>query len=189
MSTVTTNYNLVKPAVNDPTDADLWGTELNTNMDTIDTTMKSISDVANEALAASTGAQLPIGSLYFNASDATNPASLLGYGTWAAFGQGVVLLGVGTGTDINSQTLTVTAGATGGEYKHTLTIAETPAHHHLIHNASGGGGALPANPYLSQSLQSTAQLPADGQTDTIGGGGSHNITQPYIGVYIWQRTA
>ena len=39
MSTTTTNYSLSKPAVNSATDEDLWGTLLNTNMDTIDTQM------------------------------------------------------------------------------------------------------------------------------------------------------
>lgn len=36
MSTNTTNFSLIKPAVNDPTDQDLWGGYLNTNFDTID---------------------------------------------------------------------------------------------------------------------------------------------------------
>lgn len=49
MSSLTTNYDLIKPGVNDPTDEDLWGTYLNTDLDTIDTTMKSISDVADSA--------------------------------------------------------------------------------------------------------------------------------------------
>jgi len=36
MATTTTNLSLTKPAVNDPTDEDLWGGQLNTNMDTLD---------------------------------------------------------------------------------------------------------------------------------------------------------
>lgn len=39
MPASTTNYSLNKPLVNSPTDADLWGAQLNTNMDTIDTQM------------------------------------------------------------------------------------------------------------------------------------------------------
>ena len=36
MPTLTTNFSLNKPLVNDPVDEDLWGGQLNTNMDTID---------------------------------------------------------------------------------------------------------------------------------------------------------
>lgn len=36
MPDLTTNLSLNKPKVNDPTDQDLWGGQLNTNMDTID---------------------------------------------------------------------------------------------------------------------------------------------------------
>ena len=37
MSTLTTHYSLIKPGVGDPTDEDLWGGELNTDLDSIDT--------------------------------------------------------------------------------------------------------------------------------------------------------
>ncbi len=36
MATTTTNYAFVKPAVNDPVDGDIWGTELNSDLDAID---------------------------------------------------------------------------------------------------------------------------------------------------------
>ena len=52
MPTLTPNYSLNKPLVNDPTDADQWGTQLNANMDTLDTTVKSVSDKANLASPA-----------------------------------------------------------------------------------------------------------------------------------------
>lgn len=48
MPTYTTNYHLAKPLVNDPIDEDLWGSELNNDMDIIDSTMKSISDVTGD---------------------------------------------------------------------------------------------------------------------------------------------
>lgn len=37
MATTTTHFALTKPAVNNAIDADLWGGEINTDMDTIDT--------------------------------------------------------------------------------------------------------------------------------------------------------
>lgn len=47
----------------------------------------------------------PVGSIYTNASSATNPATLLGFGTWTAFGAGKIPLG-------NGVTDTVTVGST-----------------------------------------------------------------------------
>lgn len=41
MATNTTNYNLIKPGVNDPTDQDLWGGYLNSDLDDIDTLLKT----------------------------------------------------------------------------------------------------------------------------------------------------
>jgi len=41
--TTTTNYSFKKPAVNDPVDADQWGTYLNENFDSIDSLMPSMS--------------------------------------------------------------------------------------------------------------------------------------------------
>lgn len=52
--TLTTNYNLIKP--NPFEEVDAWGPELNTNFDTIDSTMKSISNVANAAMPKAGGA-------------------------------------------------------------------------------------------------------------------------------------
>lgn len=45
MSTLTTNYLFTKPAVNNSIDGDLWGDELNTSLDLIDTTIKSANDL------------------------------------------------------------------------------------------------------------------------------------------------
>lgn len=55
MSTNTTNYGLIKPGVNDPTDQDLWGGYLNSNFDTIDTQMKANADLAAPVSSTKTG--------------------------------------------------------------------------------------------------------------------------------------
>lgn len=46
MSTLTPNYNWILPSPNDPTDQDLWGGYLNSNISSQDTIIKGISDVA-----------------------------------------------------------------------------------------------------------------------------------------------
>lgn len=177
MSTTTPNYGWILPGVNDPTDQDLWGGYLNSNISSQDTIIKQISNAS----------MLPVGSLYFNATDGTNPATLLGYGTWASFGMGQVLIGVGTGTDINSVSQTFAAGDEDGEYVHTLTTAEIPPVSVTMNQAMKqtgdlGGGAQ----YTGIRINGGGALYAG---TTAGGGGSHNNVQPYISVYIWSRTA
>lgn len=178
MSTVTPNYGLIKPGVGDPVDQDLWGGELNENMDTLDTVIKTVSD------SVAAAGQLPIGSIYMNATDATNPGTLLGYGTWATLGAGRVLIGVGTGTDINGATLTVAGGGTGGEYAHAQTATEVANHSHTVpgntNNLQTGSGRF---------VDGGASGPTNISTSSAGSGSPANVTQPYLGVYMWSRTA
>ena len=67
----------------------------------------------------------PIGSVFL-AVVSTSPATLLGYGTWSAFGAGRMLVGRDAG-DVDFDT----AEETGGAKTHTLTSAETPSHTHV----------------------------------------------------------
>jgi len=132
----------------------------------------------------------PIGSVYINASNATNPASLLGFGTWSAFGAGKVMVGLDAG-----DTSFDTAGETGGVKSVTLTSAQSglPAHFHgnkvggsaggdsffigytgggITDNSAGGGNKVPTQ-------NNTAQNASE----------AHTNLQPYIVVYFWKRTA
>lgn len=67
----------------------------------------------------------PIGSIYMSAVS-TNPATLFGFGTWAAFGAGRVPVGFDAG-----QSEFDAAEKTGGAKTHTLTAAEMPVHGHV----------------------------------------------------------
>jgi len=136
----------------------------------------------------------PIGSIY-TATVSTNPATLLGFGTWVAFGAGRVLIGNGGG---------YAAGATGGSadaivvtHNHTATSVVTdPQHNHGIGYAAvvrnDGGGIYPS--YLSTSRDVVSQTVATGITvattnASAGASGTNANLQPYVVGYMWNRTA
>jgi hypothetical protein len=57
----------------------------------------------------------PVGSIYINAAVTTNPATLLGFGTWVAFGTGKMMVGYdASDTDFDA------LQETGGAKTHTL---------------------------------------------------------------------
>ena len=119
----------------------------------------------------------PVGSIYVNAAVTTNPATLLGFGTWAAFGAGKVIIGIdASDTDFD------TAEETGGSKTHTLTVAQIPAHTHTQ-------GASTSDSDEGGISQGHTTNTTDVTSSSTGGGGSHPIVQPYITVYMWRRTA
>lgn len=75
----------------------------------------------------------PVGSLYISTNN-QNPANFLG-GKWESYAQGRTIIGAGTGTDSNGSKRSFSAGASGGEYTHTLSNNEMPSHSHSV----GGG--------------------------------------------------
>ena len=126
----------------------------------------------------------PIGSIYMNASNSANPASLLGFGTWSSFGAGRVLTGLdSTQTEFNA------IGETGGAKTHTLSIAEMPSHNHT--GSTTGTYATNNNDVPALNLSGTPENSAINTVNIAaqGGGASHNNLQPYIVVYMWRRTA
>ena len=123
----------------------------------------------------------PVGSLYINASDSTNPATLLGFGTWEAFGAGRVMVG-----KASSGTFT-TAGATGGEETHTLTVDEMPSHGHTGSMGPKTNTWEAPNQVINYQYQSSA--PTTFYTTGTGGGQAHNNLQPYIVTYMWKRVS
>lgn len=71
-------------------------------------------------------AAYPVGAL-FMATVPTSPADLLGIGTWIRFGKGRTLVSLD-----ETQTEFDTVEETGGEKTVTLTVAQLPAHNHLV---------------------------------------------------------
>ena len=156
----------------------------------------------------------PVGSIYINAGVSTNPATLLGFGTWAAFGAGRVMVGLNP-----SDALFDTLEETGGSKDTTLpihghtysgTTSNHAGHQHAVDypldcttnkqqfgvtttsgfntdtfcDTDGSSADVP----LSQSAGSHTHT-ISGSTDTSGSADSNTNLQPYITVAMWKRTA
>jgi hypothetical protein len=127
------------------------------------------------------GEAFPVGSVFI-AVVSTNPGTLLGYGTWSAFGAGRILVGLDSG-----QTEFDTVEETGGAKTVTLTEAEMPAHTHVLTELRDATtGAATTNIALTADTSSTLGTKVTGSR---GGGGAHANLPPYIVVYMWKRTA
>lgn len=139
----------------------------------------------------------PVGSIYINATNATNPGTLLGFGTWTAFGAGRVPVGFNS-----ANALFDTAEETGGSadsvvvsHTHTATstVTESP-HSHAIAPAgissSGGNQPTGSGSGGSGSTSSASTGITVSTTNTSSGvSGVNQNYQPYITVYMWKRTA
>lgn len=85
--------------------------------------------------------------------------------------------------------MSFTANATGGEYKHKLTIAELASHsHRQVVTADTGNGTATRTDYTGDHANA-GSFPQDIGTHDTGGDQSHNNIQPYIVIYRFRRTA
>lgn len=105
-----------------------------------------------------------------------------GYGKWAKFSEGQLLLGVGSHTDKNGVTKNISMMQQLGEYEHQLTTDEMPSHSHDVNFVTGGIGGS-GRPATDSNSSSSANL----KTNTLGGNQPHNNIQPSIGVGMWLR--
>lgn len=149
----------------------------------------TITDILNEITALKT-ALYPVGSIYYNGTDATSPATLLGFGSWSRYGAGRVAVHYNAGDSAFNA-----GGKTGGAKTVALTEAQMPRHRHQSPMKQGqtwtGGDSDgshktfwyldPPNSYGKP--QSTAYV------NYTGSGSAHNNLQPYITVHAWIRTA
>ena len=116
----------------------------------------------------------PIGSVYINAASTTNPATLLGFGTWTAIGAGRVLVGQDTGDAIFD-----TLGETGGSkdaivvaHTHTGTTASVSVAH--THSFTTGTESQSHSHAITVNAANTDHI--HGFSATTGGAGGHNHT-------------
>ena len=78
-------------------------------------------------------------------------------------------------------------GERGGEQAHTLSVAELPAHRHVVNAASAasGGSASPSGNVLGGANNVYGRTGADttlhpGTVQSAGGSQAHNNTQPFL---------
>jgi hypothetical protein len=147
------------------------------------------TSIATTAFVQAALAKLyPVGSVY-TSTVSTNPNSLFGFGTWTAFGAGRVLIGNGGG---------FSAGATGGSadavvVSHTHTATSTDSGH--VHSgalqtfSAGGQNASGAPNFINNINTGTGFANITTTVNATGVSGTNANLQPYIVVYMWQRTA
>lgn len=143
-------------------------------------------------LAKAVGDKLmPVGTIYGNASSATNPATLLGFGTWVAIA-GRFVVGKDGSTEFG------TLGGTGGAKDVTLGTTNLPPHKHVVSLIDGNGGFPEwADPVIESSGQKSDASPYDsvynaraaGRTSSVGEGTAFSILNPYFVAALWYRTA
>ena len=161
----------------------------------------SNTTIATTAFVAAAMAVLyPVGSIY-TSTVITNPNTLFGFGTWVAFAAGKVLVGVDTG---------FAAGTTGGNYSSSLpshthtgtTDNENQPHVHtnsqgqsgVLNNSASGSAGVEEGAGAPNIFYDSMGNPNVNHTHTFttgatGTAGTNSNMQPYVVVYMWNRTA
>lgn len=125
-----------------------------------------------ELLAAGVRAAWPVGSVFVSVV-ATNPATLLGFGTWSAFAAGRVLIGVDSG-DASMDT----AEETGGSKTHSHTVGTIAASAHsgaaVADHAAHTHSFTPAGTINAHTT--AADSNTTGGTNKVTGPGTHTFT-------------
>jgi hypothetical protein len=177
------------------------GTTAVTQTSTDDSTKLATTAFVQDVADAIKNALYPVGSIYTNSSVSTNPGTLLGFGTWTAFGAGRVMVGFNS-----SNSLFDTAEETGGSadaivvsHTHTATVTD-PGHTHTstfdvwrgsnsgnTSAAWGGGDRRDATNVVGTSNSRVTSITVANSTE--GSSATNANYQPYITVYMWKRTA
>jgi microcystin-dependent protein len=141
----------------------------------------------------------PVGSIYTNATSSTNAGTLLGFGTWTAFGAGRVPVGFDSGNALfdSAEETGGSADAITVSHTHTATTTSTDSGHtHGISPGAwtDGGGKVEGNSFsfggkVTATQSSTANISSSTTVASTGSSGTNANYQPYITVYMWKRTA
>lgn len=162
-----------------------------------DSTKLATTAFVQDVIGAVKESLFPVGAIY-TAVVSTNPGTLLGFGTWTAFGAGRVMVGYDAGNALFD-----TAEETGGSadavtvsHTHTATSTVTdPGHSHTIKTGEGfsGGNSVQYTNSVTGNLSvinsNTTGITVATSVSTTGSSGTNANYQPYITVYMWKRTA
>jgi hypothetical protein len=153
----------------------------------------------------------PVGSIYINATNATNPGTLLGFGTWVAFGAGRVPVGFNASNPLfdtaeetggSADAITVSHTHTFSATTSTKTLTGTITNQYVAGNTYGtttgvfsqtnievDGDGGEGRPGRDIAFDGTHDHTVSGTTGSTGSSGTNANYQPYITVYMWKRTA
>lgn len=140
-----------------------------------------ILPIANGGTGLSTLAAIlnliyPVGSIYVNGSVSTNPATLLGVGTWSA------ISGFIAGLDGTTEFDTI--GQTGGAKTATISTNNLPASPLTVSGSTSNGSSNNTIQFTTNGGSITTK-----NTSNLGSGTAMPILPPYTVMYVWQRTA
>jgi hypothetical protein len=132
----------------------------------------------------------PVGSIYTNATVSTNPATLLGFGTWTAFGAGRVMVGFDSGNALFDAAEETGGSADAIVVTHTHTLTD-PGHLHTYDRVNGSAGAAGggASAISSYTVTNTSTVTTGISIASAGSSGTNANYQPYITVYMWKRVS
>jgi hypothetical protein len=123
----------------------------------------------------------PVGSLYFSTLS-TNPATLLGIGTWTAFAAGKTVIGINASdTDFD------TVEETGGAKTVTLAANNLPSISANTNIYSGETGGASGGGYVPYAGDRSGSAYVANYTNASPV--AINKLPPYIVIYMWKRTA
>jgi hypothetical protein len=160
-----------------------------------DSTKLATTAFVQDVVDAIKSSLYPVGSIYTNATSSTNPSTLLGFGTWTAFGAGRFMVGLDAG-DTSFNTVEETGGSKDAiVVSHTHTVTD-PGHSHLtrgggdtnagvVNNTPLMGGTTFTSNTSGQNISTTTGI----SINSTGSSGTNANLPPYIVVYMWKRTA
>jgi hypothetical protein len=160
-------------------------------------TSTSTTQLATTAFVQAVAQTLfPVGAIY-TATVSTNPATLLGFGTWTAFAPGRTIIGNGGGYTagntggsadaiVVSHTHTATSTVTDPTHTHTTTLPYVSANGPTPFDANASG--TPNNRFVSTINAASTGITVATSIASSGSSGTNANLPPSLVVYMWQRT-